>query len=137
MGTFEISTTAYSAEFIIKNQKAPQEISESSTVYIDGKPVAHFTLNDTTKEISKTITIPDITQSVSYDLCGRITIRNAAGQPETHEINSKGILYSPQSKTFLAIVTADFKYYYLANPEDPNGHKVLEGHSNICLSPSV
>lgn len=127
----------YGAEMIIKDQRSPQEISETSRLYVEGKLVATFEMNLASTILTKTIPLPEGQNHFHYDLCGEITMKTPQGKIETHAINSRGILHTPQGHTLLAVVSTDFKHFFLTDPETPSINEILPGHSDICLSPSA
>ncbi|GEN62368.1 hypothetical protein [Acetobacter oeni] len=127
------ATPALAGQFVVVDEKAPQEISEVSRLYVDGELVATFVLNgDTTRKVE---TIPTQAGRVehTYALCGEITIRAPEGRTETHNVSSAGVLHNPDGHIFQALGTANFTDFYLIDPENPDVAQHHPGHGDACI----
>jgi hypothetical protein len=129
--------TLHAATFAVHDDRAAREIGESTQLYIDDRLVASFRLDDATRQISLTLTVPghkdpDGHERHSYVLCGSITIRNAENGTEIHEVNATGTLQDPDGHRFEALGAADFTRFYLADPADPAAAESLPRHSGLC-----
>lgn len=126
---------ALAGEFTVTDGKADMEISEVSRIYLDGKLVSEFRLDDATRH--KTVRIPTPLGRVdhTYTLCGEITIRTADGRTETHEVSSNGILHNPDGHHFYAFGSYGFKDFFLLDPQAPQVAERLPGRGEVCSAP--
>lgn len=132
-------TSARAAHFTVLDQRAPEELDETTRLYIDGTLAATVRLNDANTEATVPITVPDAAGPHGmwhdYALCGEITFRNRAGAREIHEVSGQGILPDPDGRAFIALGTRDFTLFYLADPNDPHAVRIQPGHSPFCQTP--
>ena len=131
---------AFAATFSVHDGRAEREIGEFTTLYIDSQQVASFRLDPTRRQLSLDLTIPgapgdDGHERHRYALCGTITIRNAMGGIETHEVNGTGTLRDPDGHHFEALGAADFTLFYLADPADPAAAERTPERSSLCHAP--
>ena len=131
---------SWAASFSVHDGRADREIGESTELYIDGRPVASFRLDAARQQISLQLNIPGGEDASGhelhrYALCGTITIRNAQGAAETHEVNGTGILRDPDRHHFEALGAEDFTLFYLADPGDPAAAESIREHSALCHAP--
>ncbi|MCI1242408.1 MAG: hypothetical protein LKI99_00825 [Acetobacter fabarum] len=126
---------ALAGEFTVTDEKADMEISEVSRIYLDGKLVSEFRLDDATRY--KTVRIPTPLGRVdhTYTLCGEITIRTADGRAETHEVSSSGLLHNPDGHHFDALGSDGFKDFFLVDPQAPQAAERLPGRGEVCSAP--
>ncbi|NHN88100.1 hypothetical protein [Acetobacter conturbans] len=129
-------STAHAAQFIVEDGKAPEEISEISRVYIDGKLAATFELNSQTPEKRTVIKVPDDSATHTYALCGEIVIQAASGKHETHLVSSEGALHNPDGHVFQAMGAANFTDFYLIDPESPGAADHQPGRAGACSVPT-
>ena len=120
--------------------RAAREIGESTVLYIDSRQVASFVLDGTRRQLSLELTIPGGADASGherhrYALCGTITIRNAGGATEIHEVNGTGTLRDPDGHHFEALGAADFTLFYLADPADPGAAESTPERSSLCHAP--
>lgn len=87
---------ALAESFTVTDDRAPIEVSEISRLYVDGRLAATFRLDDKTPSLTKKIDLPLGRINHSYALCGQITILNAEGRAETHQVSSEGTLTHPK-----------------------------------------
>ena len=130
-----IAMPAQAARFVIEDGKAPQEVSETSRIYVDGKLVATFELDDRTPEKNTIVTTSD-DMTHSYALCGEIVIRNTEGKPETHQVNSEGMLRNPDKHVFQAMGANDFTDFYLIDPQNPDAATHHPARTGACALPT-
>jgi hypothetical protein len=130
---------ADAATFTVLDQKAPEEYSETTRLYIDGTLVATVRLDDATTQASIPVSVPDTAgphgREHEYALCGEITFRNDAGAREIHEVSGQGLLPDPDGRAFDALGARDFTLFYLADPGDPQAVRIHPGHSAFCQAP--
>ncbi|GBQ10631.1 hypothetical protein [Swaminathania salitolerans] len=130
-----IPRIASAGSFTVTDDRAPNEVSEVSRLYLDGNLAAIFRLDDKTPSLTRTITTPSGRVNHSYALCGQITIVNAEGRSETHRVSSEGTLFNPDGHHLVALGDDNFTQFFLRDPLDPSVAKRLPGHSGICASP--
>lgn len=133
-------TVLHAATFRLHDDRAAREIGESTELYIDGRLVASFRLDDKQPQVDLSVTVDDRRdrhghQEHSYVLCGTITVRNAQGGTEIHEVNASGALHDPDGHRFEALGTEDFTLFYLADPADPSAAESLPSRSGLCHAP--
>ncbi|GBR11238.1 hypothetical protein [Asaia spathodeae] len=126
---------ALAESFTVTDDRAPIEVSEISRLYIDGTLAATFRLDDKTPSLTKKIEIPLGRVNHSYALCGQITVINAEGRSETHQVSSEGTLTHPEGHHLVALGDEGFTDFFLRDPSDPNVARHHPGHAEICASP--
>lgn len=130
---------ARAATFIVLDQKAAEELSETTRLYVDGALIATVRLDDKTTQASIPVSVPDAAgphgREHEYVLCGEIAFRNAAGAREVHEVSGQGLLPDPDGRTLQALGASDFTVFYLADPDDPQAVRIRPGHSAFCQAP--
>ena len=127
------------ATFNVHDNRANREIAEATELYIDGKLVALLRLDGDRRQASVTVTVPGHKEGEheehSYVLCGTITVRNAQGGAEIHEVNASGMLHDPDGHRFEALGAEDFTMFYLADPGDPGAADNVPQRSGLCRAP--
>ncbi|NVN05994.1 hypothetical protein HW509_10370 [Asaia spathodeae] len=126
---------ALAESFTVTDDRAPIEVSEISRLYIDGTLAATFRLDDKTPSLTKKIEIPLGRVNHSYALCGQITVINAEGRSETHQVSSEGTLTHPEGHHLVALGDEGFTDFFLRDPSDPSVARHHPGHAEICASP--
>ncbi|QDH15894.1 hypothetical protein E3E11_00525 [Oecophyllibacter saccharovorans] len=122
--------------FTVVDERAPDEISEVSRLYLNGRLAATFrlTLNHTLDET--TLPVPVGRTEVPYALCGEITLlRN--GRPVTHTVSSEGMLHHPDGQHYEAVGDNDFRDFFLVSYDDPSAADHKPGQSSLCVSPNA
>lgn len=124
-----------SGEFSVIDERASDEISETSRLYLNGHLAAtfHLGLNHDHEEAS--LTLPSGAQDVSYTLCGVITITHH-GHAETHQVSSEGWLHHPDGHRFEAVGTDHFSDFFLVDYDDPDAADHQVGQSAFCTAPN-
>ncbi len=131
---------AQAATFNVHDNRAAREIGEATELYIDGRLVALLRLDDDRRQVSVTVTVPGHGDAGDHDehsyvLCGTITVRNAQGAVEVHEVNSTGLLHDPDGHRFEALGAEDFTMFYLSDPGDPTAADRVPQRSGLCRAP--
>lgn len=121
--------------FQVHDTKAPEEISEVSRLYLEGKLVATFRLNLTHTDETKTITLPLGRTSMHYALCGEITIIHN-GHTETHSVSSAGALHHPEGHLLEAVGTQHFTDFFLVDYDDAMTATHDRGPALVCALPN-
>ncbi len=128
---------AAAGRFTIIDEVAPVELSENTQIYVDGKLVASFRLGaGGTKRRVVSDEVADPLGRHSYALCGTITVAPPGHPPETHEVDSGGMISDVAGRAFEALGAADFTFFYLSDaapgrvPSQPS-----RGHSPLCHPP--
>lgn len=119
-------------QFRVVDEKAPQEISEISRLYIDGDLAATFRLDSNTTHKIAVISTPDGRVEHTYALCGEIVIRTPDGVTETHNVSSSGVLHNPDGHIFQALGAENFTDFYLTDPDDPSVAEHQPGKNGVC-----
>ncbi len=99
--------------FTITDQLAPQEVSENTEIYLDGKLVGQLHLDDKTRVRVVPARVADPFDRHSYALCGEITVRKADGGTETHLVDNGGFISDVAGRDFQALGMSDFTFFYL------------------------
>ena len=124
------------ADFVVLDQKASEELSETTRLYVDGALVATVHLDQAVTEARIPVSVPDGSrpgnQAHDYALCGEIAFRNRDGNREVHQVSGQGVLTDPAGRTFLALGARDFTQFYLADPTDPAAVQTRYGRSPFC-----
>lgn len=119
--------------FTVHDGRAPNEVSESSRLYINGQLAATFHLDLAHADDTITIPIPLGRVDLPYTLCGTITvIKN--GQAETHAVSGEGILHNPDNHYYEAVGSEEFKDFFLMDENDPAATDHHNGSSSRCLT---
>ncbi len=130
---------ANASSFTVLDEKAVEELSEITRLYIDGRLVADVRLNDTTTRARIPVTVADRPgqdgRSHDYALCGEIVFRGADGSRQVHRVSGQGSLPDPDGHTFLALGARDFTLFYLADPSDRMAVRPQAGPSPFCQAP--
>lgn len=131
---------ALAASFTVQDVRAAREIAETTELYIDGKLVRAFRLDAAQPRIELPVHVearqdPGGHDTHSYGLCGTITVRNADGGAEVHEVNASGLLHDPDGHRFEALGAEDFTRFYLADPDTPQSVETTSNGSSLCRAP--
>ncbi|QDH23945.1 hypothetical protein D5366_00170 [Neokomagataea tanensis] len=121
--------------FQVHDTKAPEEISETSRLYVDGKLAATFRLNLAHTDETKTIPLPVGRTTMSYALCGEITIIHD-GRQETHSVSSAGMLHHPEGRVLEAVGSQHFTEFFLVDYDDAMTATHTPGQAEICAIPN-
>ncbi|MCQ8277850.1 hypothetical protein NFI95_05250 [Acetobacteraceae bacterium KSS8] len=128
---------AHAASFTVVDDKAAEEIAETTRLYIDGKLAAQFRLDDvhTHKEIR--VDAPDRPGQTAHDyaLCGQISYVAADGARQTRQVSGGGTLPAPDGMRFIAVGAADFTLFFLVDPADRMASRPKPGPSPFCEAP--
>ncbi len=100
--------------FDIADATDPAELTEATTVFINGKLVAHFELNAQHPFDVVHVTVPQA-QTYDYALCGRITVRAEDGHSETHVLDDGATLPDPSGRHLEALAMDGFTTFYLGD----------------------
>ena len=133
-----VATAARAAgdRFTITDQLAPQEISETTEIYLDGKLLGRLHLDDKTRARVIDASVADPDDRHQYALCGEITVRKADGRSETHEVNSVGYISDVSGRDFQALGASDFTFFYLMDETPGRALPLpLHGRSALCHPP--
>ena len=137
--SFVIPAAAWAADFVVLDQKASEELDETTRLYVDGALIATVRLDQATTEMRIPVSVPDgsrpANQSHDYALCGEIAFRNRDGNREVHQVSGQGVLVDPAGRTFLALGARDFTQFYLADPTDAAAVQTRYGRSPFCQTP--
>ena len=108
--------------FHITDERDSEEISEDTVVFINGRQVARFVLDQAHNAGDITVRLPSA-PAYDYALCGRIAIHRADGSVEQRVIDGGATLHAPDGHSFRALAASDFTVFYLvdarAEPPEP------------------
>ena len=79
-----LPASAAMVSFHVTDQTDPLEVTEATTVFVNGQLVAHFELSAEHPFADIAVSMP-AADRYEYALCGRITIRAPDGHSETHD----------------------------------------------------
>jgi hypothetical protein len=129
------AANAGTVSFQVLDETADQEISEDTVIFLDGKLVAHFTLDRMHTSAIADVTVPAAAQ-YDYALCGRITIARPDGRQEQRVVDGGATLKDVNGHLYLALEAADFTIFYLADAKiDPQDPPKDAHHTNACSLP--
>jgi hypothetical protein len=113
--------------FNIADATDPAEVTEATTVFVNGKLVAHFELSASHPYEEVEVTVPEAPR-YDYALCGRITIRAADGHSETHV---------PAGRHLEALAADGFTTFYLGERIGESGTPAPHDlhRTNVCSVP--
>jgi hypothetical protein len=128
--------TAATVSFAITDAVDPMEVAEDTTVFINGKLVAHFALSADHPFAQTQVVIPAASR-YDYALCGRITIRAPDGHSETHVLDDGASLAAPDGRRLEALATDGFTTFYLGErTADITASLPRDLHkTNVCSIP--
>ncbi len=122
--------------FQISDETDPAEITEATTVFINGQLVAHFELSANHPFGSVAVTVP-VADRYEYALCGRITIRAADGHSETHVLDDGATMTDPAGRNLEALASDGFTTFFLAERSAGSTGAPTDLHkTNVCAIPT-
>ena len=122
--------------FRIADETDPAEITEATTVFINGQLVAHFELSAAHPSGSVAVTVP-AADRYEYALCGRITIRAADGHSETHVLDDGATMDDPSGRNLEALASDGFTTFFLAERSAGAAAAPTDLHkTNVCAIPT-
>ncbi|WP_206338652.1 hypothetical protein [Formicincola oecophyllae] len=126
---------ATGGSFTVMDERAPNELSEVSQLYVAGRLVATFRLSLNHSRERVMVAVPAGYENVPYSLCGAITVRGDDGKVTTHRITSDGLLHHPDGRDYEAFMDEEFTRYELLDPNDPDSVEMdrnVRSPSRIC-----
>jgi hypothetical protein len=122
--------------FNIADATDPAEVTEATTVFVNGKLVAHFELSAAHPYEEVEVTVPQAPR-YDYALCGRITIRAADGHSETHVLDDGATLVEPAGRHLEALAADGFTTFYLGERIGESGTPAPHDlhRTNVCSVP--
>ena len=131
-----LAQTEAPGTFTVTDERAPEEISEISRLYIDGNLVATFHLGLSKSHETTTVPLPAGRFDVDYALCGEITIVHD-GHQETHRVSSEGQLHHPEGHALDAVGSNNFTDFFLVDYNDETVATHRHGRAAVCAAPST
>jgi hypothetical protein len=127
---------AATVTFDIADATDPAEVTEATTVFINGKQVAHFELSAEHPYDVVRVTVPEA-QHYDYALCGRITVRAEDGHSETHVLDDGATLDDPSGHHLEALAMDGFTTFYLGERGGNLGAAAPHDlhRTNVCSIP--
>lgn len=122
-------------QFHIMDETDPAEISETTTVFINGRFVARFELNNSHQFEEREINIP-VADRYDYALCGRISIRAADGHVEMHVLDDGAQLKNPAGQRLEALAADGFTTFFLGQRTDPGSAPRDLHRTDVCSVPT-
>ncbi len=102
--------------FTIVDAVAPVELAETTQIYVDDRLVASFRLGgDGRKRVVVSDAVADPDAPHRYAICGTITVASPGHAPETHQVDSSGVIADVEGRQYEALGAADFTFFYLAD----------------------
>ena len=120
------------SRFTITDQLAPQEVSENTEFYLDGRLLGQLHLDGKTRAQVIDASVGDGADRHQYALCGEITVARPDGRTETHEVNSVGYISDVDGRDFQALGASDFTFFYLMD-ETPGRALPMPVHDRSAL----
>ena len=122
--------------FHLSDQTDPAEITEATTVFVNGHLVAHFELSADHPYADVAVSVPSA-ERYEYALCGRITIRAADGHSETHVLDDGATMPDPTGRHLEALASDGFTTFFLAERSDGQSPAPTDLHrTNVCSIPT-
>jgi hypothetical protein len=122
--------------FHIADETDPAEVTEATTVFINGQLVAHFDLSASHPFGDVAVTVP-AADRYEYALCGRITIRAPDGHSETHVLDDGATLDNPEGRHLEALASDGFTTFFLAERTGGLAGAPRDLHrTNVCSIPT-
>ncbi len=129
------SASGAMVSFRIADQTDPVEITEATTVFVNGKQVAHFELSADHPFAEVDVSVP-AADRYEYALCGRITIRTPDGHSETHVLDDGATMPDPQGRHLEALAADGFTTFFLAERAGEQTATPTDLHkTNVCSIP--
>ncbi len=126
---------AATVSFHLSDQTDPAEITEATTVFVNGQLVAHFELSAEHPLADVAVRIP-AADRYEYALCGRITIRAADGHSETHVLDDGATMPDPNGRHLEALASDGFTTFFLAERRGESAPAPADLHkTNACSIP--
>ena len=126
---------AATVSFHIADETDPAELTEATTVFINGQQVAHFELSATHPFGDMVVTIP-AADRYDYALCGRITIRAPDGHSETHVLDDGATIENPDGQHLEALASDGFTTFFLGERTGQAAGAPKDLHrTNVCSIP--
>jgi hypothetical protein len=104
---------AGAASFSIEDSLSSDQITEETSVFIDGASVGTFKLSAGNPGSVLRVTVPDA-PSYDYVLCGQTTVRMPDGGEETRPVNDSGTLSDPDGRLYMAF-TEGYVTFFLVD----------------------
>ena len=121
--------------FHVSDQTDPAEVAEATTVFVNGKLVAHFELSADHPFADVAVSVP-AADRYDYALCGRITIRAADGHSETHVLDDGATMPDPNGRHLEALAADGFTTFFLAERTGEQAPAPTDLHkTNVCAIP--
>ena len=128
--------SAASVAFHITDETDPAEVTETTTIYINGQLVAHFELSAEHPFGDVAVSVPR-SDRYDYALCGRITVRMPDGHTETHVLDDGASLGDPSGKRLEALASDGFTTFFLAERAAGGTDAPTDLHkTNVCSIPT-
>ena len=129
------SARAATVSFHLSDQTDPAEITEATTVFVNGQLVAHFELSAEHPLADVAVNIPAAAR-YEYALCGRITIRAPDGHSETHVLDDGATMPDPNGRHLEALASDGFTTFFLAERRGEGAPPPTDLHkTNACSIP--
>ncbi|WP_081563212.1 MULTISPECIES: hypothetical protein [Acetobacteraceae] len=119
--------------FTVHDGRAPDEVSESTRLYLNGHLAAIFHLDLAHADDSAVIPLPLGRVDIPYTLCGTVTVMHD-GKAETRDVSGDGVLHNPDGHYFEAVGSENFRDFFLMDENDPAATDHHNGNSSRCLS---
>ena len=121
--------------FHIADETDPAEITETTTVFINGQLVAHFELSAANPSGNVAVSVP-AADRYEYALCGRITVRAPDGHNETHVLDDGATMGDPSGRHLEALASDGFTTFFLAERSLGAAGAPTDLHkTNVCSIP--
>jgi len=127
---------AAAVSFHIADQTDPLEVTEATTVFVNGQLVAHFELSADHPTADVAVSVP-AADRYDYALCGRITIRAPNGHTETHVLDDGATMPDPNGRHLEALASDGFTSFFLAERSGPAQTPAPNDlhRTNVCSIP--
>jgi hypothetical protein len=136
LAALPVPSEAATVTFHIADETDPSEVTEATTVFINGHLVAHFELSASHPFGEVAVSVP-AADRYEYALCGRITIRAPDGHSETHVLDDGATMDNPSGRRLEALASDGFTTFFLA--ERTGGAAATPGDlhkTNVCSIPT-
>ncbi len=131
-----LPASAAMVSFHVTDQTDPLEVTEATTVFVNGHLVAHFELSAEHPFADIAVSMP-AADRYEYALCGRITIRAPDGHSETHVLDDGASMPDPNGRRLEALAADGFTTFFLAERRGEQAPAPADLHkTNVCSVPT-
>ncbi len=110
-----IGAPARAAGFVVEDGLAPDQVAETTELFIDGSSVGRFSLTASAPTGRIVVDLPDSAARgwVDYVLCGHTTVRLPDGTVAERVVDDSGAIENPDGREFFAYTNHYMAFFLL------------------------